>query len=134
MRSGSELASCTKQIQAIRVYDHPKYANRLVLVDTPGFDDTHKSDMEILQMISDWLKKTYFIFFKPFSYTPFFSSQEVCILLFTRYKKSIKLAGIVYLHKITDIRMAGAPHRSLRMFAQLCGDQGVKKVILVTTM
>jgi hypothetical protein len=30
--------------------------------------------------------------------------------------------------------MAGAPHRNLRMFAQLCGDQGVKKVILVTTM
>jgi hypothetical protein len=30
--------------------------------------------------------------------------------------------------------MAGAPHRNLRMFAQLCGDQGVKKVVLVTTM
>ena len=54
--------------------------------------------------------------------------------MFTRYKKSIKLAGIVYLHKITDNRMAGAPHRNLRMFSQLCGDQGVKKVILVTTM
>ena len=65
MRSGSALASCTKQIQAVRVYEHPKYANRLVLVDTPGFDDTHKSDMEILQMISDWLKKTYF-FSPPF--------------------------------------------------------------------
>lgn len=54
--------------------------------------------------------------------------------MFIRYKKSIKLAGIVYLHKITDNRMSGAPHRNLRMFSQLCGDQGVKKVILVTTM
>jgi hypothetical protein len=45
MRSGSSLASCTKQIQAVRVFDHPKYANRLVLVDTPGFDDTHRSDI-----------------------------------------------------------------------------------------
>lgn len=26
-----------------------------VLVDTPGFDDTVKSDLEILNMISDWL-------------------------------------------------------------------------------
>ena len=129
MRSGSSLASCTKQIQAIRVYEHPKYANRLVLVDTPGFDDTHKSDVEILQMISDWLKKTYFF---PLILVSF-SSQEGCIFI-TRYKKSIKLAGIVYLHKITDNRMAGAPHRNLRMFGQLCGDQGVKKVILVTTM
>ena len=66
MRSGSSLASCTKQIQAVRVYEHPKYANRLVLVDTPGFDDTHKSDMEILQMISDWLKKTYIFLFPIF--------------------------------------------------------------------
>jgi len=30
--------------------------------------------------------------------------------------------------------MAGTPHRNLRMFSELCGDQGVKKVILVTTM
>lgn len=30
--------------------------------------------------------------------------------------------------------MAGAPHRNLRMFAQLCGDQAAKKVMLVTTM
>lgn len=58
LRSGDTLASYTKQIQAVRVYDHPKYANRLVLVDTPGFDDTHRSDVEILKMISDWLKKT----------------------------------------------------------------------------
>jgi len=59
-RSGSSLGSCTQTIQAVRMYDHPKYANRLVLVDTPGFDNTEKSDMEILQMISDWLKQTYF--------------------------------------------------------------------------
>lgn len=40
------------------MYGHPKYANRLVFVDTPGFDDTNKSDMEILEMIAEWLKKT----------------------------------------------------------------------------
>jgi len=51
-----------------------------------------------------------------------------------RYEKEIKLAGIVYLHRITDNRMAGSPHRNLRMFGELCGDQAVKKVVLVTTM
>ena len=51
-----------------------------------------------------------------------------------RYEKDIKLAGIVYLHRITDNRMAGTPHRNLRMFGELCGDQAVKKVVLVTTM
>lgn len=30
--------------------------------------------------------------------------------------------------------MAGTPHHNLRLFGQLCGDQAIKKVILVTTM
>ena len=30
--------------------------------------------------------------------------------------------------------MAGSPHRNLRMFGELCGDQAAKKVVLVTTM
>ena len=30
--------------------------------------------------------------------------------------------------------MRGSPHRNLRMFGELCGDQAVKKVVLVTTM
>ena len=30
--------------------------------------------------------------------------------------------------------MAGTPHRNLRMFGELCGDQAVRKVVLVTTM
>ena len=30
----------------------------IVLVDTPGFDDTKKSDLEILELISNWLKET----------------------------------------------------------------------------
>jgi hypothetical protein len=51
-----------------------------------------------------------------------------------RYEKQIKLAGIIYLHRITDNRMAGTPHRNLRMFGELCGNQAVKKVVLVTTM
>jgi hypothetical protein len=30
--------------------------------------------------------------------------------------------------------MSGTPHRNLRMFGELCGDQAAKKVVLVTTM
>lgn len=30
----------------------------IIFVDTPGFDDTHKSDVEILEMIAGWLKQT----------------------------------------------------------------------------
>ena len=56
-RAGSRLASCTTEVRAVRLYNHPVHGDRLVLVDTPGFDDTNKSDLEILQMISIWLQK-----------------------------------------------------------------------------
>ena len=51
----------------------------IYLIHTPGFDDTNKSDTEILQDIASWLFQ---------SYTP-----------------TDKPAGIVYLHRITGGRM-----------------------------
>lgn len=57
-RAGLNLESHTDQIRAVRMLQHPEYADRLVFVDTPGFNNTYKSDMEVLQLISDWLKQT----------------------------------------------------------------------------
>lgn len=107
-RAGSSLKSVTKDVAAFRVLNHAKYGNNLVLVDSPGFDDTTKSDKYILETISNWLSKT--------------------------FKKNIKLSGIIYVHRITDVRMAGTIHRNLRMFGELCGDKSAKNVVLVTTM
>ena len=56
-RTGSRLGSCTTKVRAVRLYNHPVHGDRLVLVDTPGFDDTDKSELEILQMVSNWLQK-----------------------------------------------------------------------------
>ncbi|KAF5359523.1 hypothetical protein D9756_003493 [Leucocoprinus leucothites] len=107
-RAGHTLASVTSDIEAVRV-PFPANPNRdIVLVDTPGFDDTTRSDMEILNMISEWLKKT--------------------------YERDVKLSGLVYLHRITDNRMAGSPFKNLRMFGELCGDLMMTRVVLVTTM
>jgi len=46
-------------VEAIRIKNHPVYEDRLILLDTPGFDDTKKTDFEILQLISDWLVQMY---------------------------------------------------------------------------
>ena len=54
----------------------------ITLIDTPGFDDTNKSDTEILQGISSWLAQ---------SSTP-----------------TDKLAGIMYLHRITGGEMGNS--------------------------
>ena len=56
-RAGHSLSATTTRIEAIRV-KHPIYGDRIVLVDTPGFNDTARTSMQVLQMISIWLQKT----------------------------------------------------------------------------
>ena len=51
---GHTLRSFTSHVLAIRFLDQES-GRHVVLVDTPGFDDTFKSDLDILNMISDWL-------------------------------------------------------------------------------
>ncbi|KAL9714078.1 hypothetical protein Ac2012v2_002386 [Leucoagaricus gongylophorus] len=104
---GHDLMSCTNEIKAVRVRV-PDEDIDIVLVDTPGFDDTYKSDYEILQMISEWIKQVGY--------------------------KNILLDGILYLHRITDNRMAGTPLRNLEVFEKICGPQAFTRVLMMTTM
>lgn len=81
---------------------------RCFLIDTPGFDDTHRSDTDVLREVADWLNRS--------------------------YQASIQLTGIVYLHRIIDPRVGGSSLKNLRMFKKLCGAQGLSCVVLATTM
>jgi hypothetical protein len=44
------------------------------------------------------------------------------------------LSGIIYLHRISDIRMTNSSIKTLRVFRKLCGSDNLKNVSLVTTM
>lgn len=80
------------------------------LVDTPGFDDSKRSDTDILGEVANWLS--------------------------VAYRNKVKLSGIVYLHRISDVRVGGSGVKNLRMFRKLCGETGPKAmtcVALVTT-
>ena len=115
---GHDLESCTTELSMLRIDD-------IVLVDTPGFDDTNKTDREILSMIADWLTTTYVY------------SLSKSLLFYPvhfRYRCDIKLAGILYFHRITDNRVAGTPLKNLRMFEKLCGKHALGNIILTTTM
>jgi len=79
-----------------------------MLVDTPGFSDTNLSDTEILRRIATWMKDT--------------------------YDDGFLLSGIIYLHRITDIRMEGPSLKNLRMMEKLCGANSLRNVVLATTM
>jgi GTPase Era involved in 16S rRNA processing len=54
---GNDLKSQTQTVQPIRCL-HPDGRRNIVLVDTPGFDDTHMSDAQVLRIIANWLKET----------------------------------------------------------------------------
>jgi hypothetical protein len=61
MEVGHGLDSCTTLLTPI-VVDITKGSfkgRRLVLVDTPGFDDTSRDDSEILHRIALWLAASY---------------------------------------------------------------------------
>lgn len=81
---------------------------KIFLIDTPGFDDTYRSDTEILRDIADWLAQA--------------------------YQFRVRLTGIIYLHRITDVRIGGSGIKNLRMFRKLCGEGGLGSVALATTM
>jgi len=80
---------------------------KIFLVDTPGFDDTSRSDTDVLREVVKWLNDA--------------------------YSKEIILCGIIYLHRIRDDRMGGAAMRNLSMFNKMCGEEGLGSVILATT-
>jgi predicted GTPase len=56
---GHDLESYTSSVSNVRLSIPEIAFGDLVFVDTPGFDDTHKKDVDILKMVADWLKSTY---------------------------------------------------------------------------
>jgi hypothetical protein len=56
---GHDLQSCTTEISIVKFQCLERSDLDVVFVDTPGFDDTNKTDVQILEMIADWLNKTW---------------------------------------------------------------------------
>jgi hypothetical protein len=77
------------------------------LLDTPGFNDSHRSDEETLQELAYWLAAA--------------------------YERDVKLSGIVYLHCITNTRLQGSAARALDAVKKMCGDEAFCGVVLATT-
>ncbi|KAI1386329.1 P-loop containing nucleoside triphosphate hydrolase protein [Hypoxylon trugodes] len=104
VEEGDGLMSVTQECQIVRV----KIGSELAyVVDTPGFDDTTRSDADIF--------------------------EEITTFLATQYASGLALKGITFLHRITDVRMQGSTLSTMTMFKELCGDHALKSVVLLTT-
>jgi hypothetical protein len=77
------------------------------LIEMPGFDDSRKTDIQVLRKITNWLSMA--------------------------YTAGLKLAGIIYLHRITEVRLSSSSMKNFRTFEKLCGDNSLASVALATT-
>ncbi|TDL18033.1 hypothetical protein BD410DRAFT_729032, partial [Rickenella mellea] len=103
---GHALDSCTKEIQEVRL-TWGKERTPVVLVDTPGFGDSSRSDTEVLRLIAKYLV--------------------------TSRKAGTNLTGLVYMHRISDLKVEVHSRRNFRMFHELCGSNNLTQVVVVTT-
>lgn len=88
---------------------HHRSGQRFCLIDTPGIDDTNTDNASIF--------------------------RKIATLLCTMFDgQSLVLGGMIYVQRITDLRMSGSSLNSLRMFEKICGKDCFKNVLIVTTM
>ncbi|GIZ48284.1 hypothetical protein CKM354_001135200 [Cercospora kikuchii] len=102
---GHSLSSYTADVAP---YDFELDGHQVTLIDTPGFNDTVRSEAEVLTAIANYMDFTY------------------------RNPPHLKLSGIIYLQSIQDPRMYGSSLRNLKMFKDLCGESPMKNVVLAT--
>ncbi|KAF9115031.1 gTPase, IMAP member 8 [Mortierella sp. AM989] len=100
---GHHLESCTQEVKEIKCL---LGGHSVMILDTPGFDDTKRSDTEILTGIAEYLMNL--------------------------YKANYRISGIIYLHSIADTRMRGSSYKNLQMFSKLCGEQSYHNSVMLT--
>jgi len=61
LRIGVNLESCTAEVQLADEFTLDR--RPVILIDTPGFDDTNKSDTDVLKLIAAFLATTWVAFF-----------------------------------------------------------------------
>ena len=119
------LRSCASTVNVSRHFMLD--GHRVVLIDTPGFDDTTRSDTDILKLIAAFLETSYVKLRLGPKKSFLVNHTPIC-----RYEQGSTLAGVLYFHRISDVRMGGISTRNFRLFRQLCGESVLKNVVIVT--
>ncbi|RXW18923.1 hypothetical protein EST38_g6933 [Candolleomyces aberdarensis] len=106
LQVGRSRSPCTDTVERADPFDLE--GRRVVLFDTPGFDDTNMTETEILRIIALELEK--------------------------QYRKGQTLHGIIYVHRISDFYVNGLAKTNLGTFRKLCGDSSLQNVVIMTNM
>ncbi|KAM7207880.1 P-loop containing nucleoside triphosphate hydrolase protein [Naviculisporaceae sp. PSN 640] len=102
---GHGLASKTQEVVEVEcIVD----GRRVVMVDTPGFDDTNMTDGTVLNLLVEWLSCS--------------------------YEAGARLSGIIFLQDILDTsRAAKSTIKNLNLFNKLTGNDSMTNVVIVTS-
>lgn len=80
----------------------------VTLIDTPGFDDSERSDADILTLVANYMAQT--------------------------YEQGMLLTGAIFVHPISQQRLLGSETRRNRLFKKILGEDAYNRVIIATTM
>ncbi|KAF2671143.1 hypothetical protein BT63DRAFT_399455 [Microthyrium microscopicum] len=106
VKESSGVDSCTSKCEMVLAELNDETS--IAIVDTPGFDDSHREDDEIL--------------------------NEIATYLSWQYASGVPLKGIIFLTPIVEVRWKGHSRRYFEMFKKLCGEEAFGNIVLVTTM
>ena len=80
----------------------------VTLIDTPGFDDSDRSDADILALVANHMAQT--------------------------YEQGKLLTGVIFVQPINQARLQGSEARRNRLFKKILGEDAYKRVVIATTM
>ncbi|TFK24525.1 hypothetical protein FA15DRAFT_669504 [Coprinopsis marcescibilis] len=98
---GDKQASQTKETKG---YGFSIGGKHLILVDTPGSNDTVGSDKDCLEGVAGWMAE--------------------------RYKKGTPIAGVIYLYDASSNRVKGSMRNDFTIFQKLCGPDYFRRVFI----
>ncbi|KAG0311047.1 hypothetical protein BGZ99_010416 [Dissophora globulifera] len=103
IKVGHGQRSCTQEIDPVscQIGDQS-----VIILDTPGFDDSTRTDTEVLTDVAEYLTEI--------------------------YQQNYRICGIIYLHNIEETKYRGSAFRNLAMFGRLCGENAYGNVVMLT--
>ncbi|KAK0645442.1 P-loop containing nucleoside triphosphate hydrolase protein [Cercophora newfieldiana] len=103
---GHSIDPCTQDPEAVCF----QLGNdQIILIDTPGFDDTERTDIEILQALVKWIPDQ-----------PLLKNQLI--------------DGLILFHPVTRNIVSDDERRRTQLLKTLLGDDAYKRVTIATTM
>ena len=120
------MESCTSEAQE----SHPFSVDgrKVVLIDTPGFGDTTLTDSDIWKIIAAFLVTRQV-------YGPRKNAVKLIGAAHMHsHRAGIRFAGVIYMQRISDVKVSGSARQSFKMFQELCGEETYRNVVLVTGM